>query len=285
MCLLTVLFNVHPEAPVVVAGNRDEQYVRPAKPLQILQPAAPRVLGGLDVLAGGTWLAVNEHGVFAGLTNRPAPGGRDPSRRSRGELPLLLADYTGAHEAVKALQKQIHCSEYNSCWLFVGDRQALYYIIIGGNDEPEISRLSTGIHVLENRPLNARSAKVSMIRRALIPAATWLGSALTGEFQSLLGSHEIPASDAGRELTEDNDPRPLQLSATCVHTGRYGTRSATLIVIPPASDSAPRVYYADGPPCTTPLQDASHLWRAEPDAGHGDAHRQKSVRRWPNRAS
>ncbi len=101
VCLLTILFSVHPEAPVVVAGNRDERYARPAKPLQALQPAAPRVLGGLDVLAGGTWLAVDEHGVFAGLTNRPAAGGRDPSRRSRGELPLLLAGYPDADEAVK----------------------------------------------------------------------------------------------------------------------------------------------------------------------------------------
>ena len=284
MCLLTVLFNVHPEAPVVVAGNRDERYVRPAKPVQALQPSAPRVLGGLDVLAGGTWLAVNEHGVFAGLTNRPAPGGRDPSRRSRGELPLLLAGYADADEVVKALQKQIHCSEYNPCWLLVGDRQALYYIIIGGNDEPEISRLSTGIHVLENRPLDARSAKVSMIRRGLIPAATWLGSELSGEFQSLLGSHEIPASD-GLELTGGNDPRPLQLSATCVHTGDYGTRSATLIVIPAASDALPRVCYADGPPCTTPLKDESQLWSAERDASQGDAHLPKSVGRWPNLAS
>ncbi len=282
MCLLTVLFNVHPEAPVVVAGNRDERYARPAKPLQALRPAAPRVLGGLDVLAGGTWLAVNEHGVFAGLTNRPAAGGRDPSRRSRGELPLLLAGHPDADEAVRALQEQIHCLEYNPCWLFVGDRQALYYIIIGGNDAPEISRLSTGVHVLENRPLDARSAKVSMIRRALIPAATWVGSALTGEFQSLLGSHEIPASDA--KLTEENDPRPLQLSAACVHTAQYGTRSATLVVIPAASDAAPRVYYADGPPCTTPLQDASHLWSAERDAGQGGAHLRKRFGRWPNRA-
>ena len=283
MCLLTVLFNVHPEAPVVVAGNRDERYARPAKPLQALRSAAPRVLGGLDVLARGTWLAVNEYGVFAGLTNRPAAAGRDPSRRSRGELPLLLAGYPDADEAVKALQEQIHCLEYNPCWLFVGDRRALYYIIIGGNDQPEISRLSTGVHVLENRPLDARSAKVSMIRRALIPAATWLGSALTGEFQRLLGSHETPASDAGCELTEENGPRPLQLSAACVHTGHYGTRSATLFVLPAASDAAPRVYYADGPPCTTPLQDASHLWSAEHDAGQVGAHLPKRVGRRPNR--
>jgi hypothetical protein len=46
-----------------------------------------------------------------------------------------------------------------------------------------------------------------------------------------------------------------------VHTVAYGTRSATLIVVPPAPGDPPRVHYADGPPCTIPLSDASHLWR------------------------
>ena len=45
------------------------------------------MLGGRDELAGGTWLAVNEHGVVAGLTNQPAAVGRDASKRSRGEMP------------------------------------------------------------------------------------------------------------------------------------------------------------------------------------------------------
>ena len=46
--------------------------------------------GGRDLMAGGTWLAVNDHGVVAGLTNKPAEEGRDPSKRSRGEIPLAL---------------------------------------------------------------------------------------------------------------------------------------------------------------------------------------------------
>ena len=40
----------------------------------------------------------NQHGVVAGLTNRPAPGGRDLSKRSRGELPLMAAEQRTAHD-------------------------------------------------------------------------------------------------------------------------------------------------------------------------------------------
>ena len=63
---------------------------RPAQPMTVLRDAGPRVLGGRDQLAGGTWLAVNDAGVVAGLTNRPTKGQRDPAKRSRGELPLRL---------------------------------------------------------------------------------------------------------------------------------------------------------------------------------------------------
>src|SRR2546429_9416944 len=105
MCLLAVLFHAHPEAPVVIAANRDELYARAAEAIQVLRPSAPRILGGRDVLAGGTWLAVNEHGVYAGVTNRPAATGRDPSRRSRGELPPAPADHTPASETGVAVHK------------------------------------------------------------------------------------------------------------------------------------------------------------------------------------
>ena len=80
-------WKTEPGFPLVVAANRDERLDRPAHSLCVLREHAPRILGGRDDLAGGTWLAVNEHGVVAGLTNRPSPGGRDPTKRSRGELP------------------------------------------------------------------------------------------------------------------------------------------------------------------------------------------------------
>ena len=90
VCLLVFVWQVETSHPLVVAANRDERLDRPALPFGVLQRGHPRMLGGRDELAGGTWLAVNEHGVVAGLTNRPAPEGRDPTKRSRGGLPLVV---------------------------------------------------------------------------------------------------------------------------------------------------------------------------------------------------
>lgn len=258
MCLLAVLFRAHPEAPLVIAANRDERFTRPAEPMQVLRPAAPRVLGGRDTLAGGTWLAANEHGLCAGLTNRPSLDGRDPSRRSRGELPLRLAEHVRAREAVAEFREKVRCAEYNPCWLLVGDREALFYVVVGRDEGPQVTPLPPGLHVLENRPLGAASAKVEMIRRALAPAAGWLGPALLSGLHRVLRSHDRPAS--GPEDGEGAG-RPSDVQAACVHTAAYGTRSATLIIVPPRADDPPRIHYADGPPCTAPLTDASHLWR------------------------
>jgi len=61
---------------------------------------------------------VNKHEVVAGLTNRPSPGARDSTKRSRGELPLLLAKHRSATAAVADLMDGIRPSTYNPTWLF-----------------------------------------------------------------------------------------------------------------------------------------------------------------------
>src|ERR1700679_171007 len=121
-CLLVMAFGLDPEAPLVVAANRDERLDRPATSMTVLRASDPRILGGRDERAGGTWLAVNEFGLVAGLTNRPVPDGIDPAKRTRGELPVLLASHRSAAEAVDDFLRRISPSDYNPAWFLVGDR-------------------------------------------------------------------------------------------------------------------------------------------------------------------
>ena len=87
MCLLVVASQVVAEEPLIVGANRDEILERPSTSVAVLDEGPPRILGGRDELSGGTWLAVNEYGLCAGLTNQPLGDAKDPSKRSRGELP------------------------------------------------------------------------------------------------------------------------------------------------------------------------------------------------------
>ena len=140
VCLLIALFGVVPGVPLLIAANRDEMYQRPADPITVLRAAQPRILGGRDELAGGTWLAVNEHGVVAGLTNQPT-GARDPAKRSRGELPLAFAAYPDAKTAVTEVCARLDPAAYNPCWMLVGDRHALFSVDLSGGHQARVEEL------------------------------------------------------------------------------------------------------------------------------------------------
>src|SRR6266850_2262989 len=59
MCTLAVYVRQFADTPLVVAANRDEFFARPATPPELLTTAAPRIVGGRDLRAGGTWLGIN----------------------------------------------------------------------------------------------------------------------------------------------------------------------------------------------------------------------------------
>lgn len=260
MCLLIALFQAVPDAPLIIAANRDEQYERPAVAMTVLAPSDPRILGGRDELAGGTWLAVNEHGVVAGLTNQPSAGGRDPSKRSRGELPIAFARHKTAADAVAAVCSTLDPAEYNPCWMLVGDRDSLFFVGVSGESKPDVDELGPGLHVLENAPLRARSAKAAFVERLVHSeraAQPVHGVAGTIEaLDSVLRSHEQAVAQPRTD--EAGRTWPPELSAPCVHTPTYGTRSAMTVVVPAAG--RPLVRVADGRPCVAPFRDVSGLW-------------------------
>ncbi len=231
--------------PLVVGANRDELTERPATPITVLSPADPRILGGRDEQSGGTWLAVNEFGVCAGLTNQPLGDAKDPSRRSRGELPLALARHATAAAAVGAFVGAYRPADYNGCWLLVGDRVSLWFVDFTGSGPARASALPPGIHVLENRALGQPSAKVDLVRAVLGEPGD--GDAMEAAFRSVLADHRIP----------EDDERPN--SANCVHLDTFATRSSCLVRVG-ASGSRPRMWVAPGPPCTTPYEDVGSLW-------------------------
>ena len=271
VCLLIALSGVVPGVPLLIAANRDEMYQRPTDPITVLRAAHPRVLGGRDELAGGTWLAVNEHGVVAGLTNQPT-GARDPAKRSRGELPLAFAAYPDAKTAVTEVCARLDPAAYNPCWMLVGDRQALFSVDVSGGHRARVARLQAGRYVLENAPLGQASAKQRRVAGlvAALDGAARDGAGLDGAggveagLAAVLGDHQPAAGP--QPAGSGGQPRPAELSAACVHTERYGTRSAMIVSV--GQTGEPRVGVAAGPPCVTPLLDVTGMW-ASPAAQPG----------------
>lgn len=259
VCLLVMVSGGGAGGGLVVAANRDERVDRPAVPITVLQERDPRVLGGKDLVAGGTWLAVNEHGVVVGLTNTPTEGGPDRTKRSRGVLPLMAGRHRTAAEAVAALVSGVDPSQFNPAWMLVADRRSCYAVTVAG-DRPSVTALPPGVHVLENRPPGCRSAKVRHVLGAVGPVpADPADPALRRRLASLLGDHARPAG-------AEDDPRRPELLTACVHADGYGTRSAALIEVAAQPARLPVVAVADGPPCRASLVDRSGLWGTGPGA-------------------
>ncbi len=248
MCLLVVFHRTHPDAPLIVAANRDEFLARPATTMTVLRHDGPRIVGGRDELAGGTWLAVNEHGVVAGLTNVPSGGTRDPSRRSRGVLPLFLASHPDAATAVKAFRETFRPPDFNPAWLLVGDRDALFYVDMSRGEVPAVTPLPPGLHILENRALGDQSPKVDYVRASLSGIESRAGKELVEGLHAVLRDHTIPPRPPYLA-------RPIETEAACVHAGPYGTRSSTIVIV----GARLRLWFSDGPPCTAPLREATEL--------------------------
>lgn len=261
MCLLVVASRIVRDEPLIVGANRDEVLDRPSTPVTLLSSGPPRVLGGRDELSGGTWLAVNRAGVCAGLTNQPLGDAKDPTKRSRGELPLAATRCSTAREGVRVLADAFDPADYNGAWLLVGDPTSLWFVDFTGA-EVVAAELPPGIHVLENRAVDTPSAKVDLVREGLgdVGSATPRsapgpdGDAVEAAFRRVLADHRIP----------EGDERPN--SGNCVHLDGFGTRSSCVVRVRARRDGAdgavppPRLWVADGPPCTTTYADASALW-------------------------
>lgn len=224
MCVLAFAWNVHPRWRLLLVGNRDEAYARPASPVHRWADA-PGVVAGRDLEAGGTWMGLNESGRAAVVTNVRDPGAA-LDRASRG---LLVSDFlrgtdgAGAHAA--ALEAE--AASYRPFNLLLFDRDAARFV---SNDPAVRARaLDAGVHGLSNGDLDSSWPKVRRVTEAL---RAWLGSG-RDDFAPLFHALadrtpapdvELPDTGVGLELER-------RLSPVFVHGDRYGTRAATLIAL------------------------------------------------------
>src|SRR3981189_2346500 len=88
MCTLVILRRPEHDWPVIIGANRDEMIDRPAKPPGRHWADRAEVVAGLDLLAGGSWLGINDWGVAAAVLNRHGSLGPAAGLRSRGEIVL-----------------------------------------------------------------------------------------------------------------------------------------------------------------------------------------------------
>jgi uncharacterized protein with NRDE domain len=229
VCTLVVAFREVPGAPLVVAANRDERLDRPAEPPHLWPQGflAPR-----DLLAGGSWLGLNRHGLFVGVTNRFGVA-KDEKRASRGELVTTALGAGSArelHDRLRALPPD----RYNAFHLLYGDRRDAFVTWCDGSHVfQEI--LAPGVHVITERSLGASDE--GRTERIL------------AEWKKIAGNVDEAALEGIMRIHGERSP----LEGTCVHLAAlgYGTRSSMVLFLAD-DEGASRMLWAEGSPCETP---------------------------------
>jgi len=224
MCLLLLSYNIDKNYKLIVAGNRDEYYNRPAKALGFWQDY-PGILAGRDLKGGGTWLGVGHSGRIAAITNYRNPALHMDDAPSRGHL---VSDYlAGAIPADRYLQyikNRAHL--YNGFNLITGSGSELFYYSNRGGG---IKRLKPGLYGLSNHLLDTPWPKVKK------------GKA---EFEKILaGSEKINTEDIFSILCDTSRPGDAELPVTgagikgerilssiFIISDIYGTRSSSIVL-------------------------------------------------------
>ncbi len=134
MCTVVILRRPDHSWPVIIGANRDEMIDRPWRPPARHWPDRGDVVAGMDELAGGTWMGLNDTGLVACILNRHGSLGPTPGKRSRGELVLEALDHTEASDAADALS-DLNGTAYRPFNMVITDNKDAYWISLTAEAE------------------------------------------------------------------------------------------------------------------------------------------------------
>jgi uncharacterized protein with NRDE domain len=241
MCLLALQYKSARDAPLLVAENREEYFDRPSQAPRI-QSGRPRVICGIDRKAGGTWLGVNQFGLFAAVANRPKQA-VPPDPRSRGLLCREMLNFEVATKAADYAERELNTGRYAGANFICADAKNAF--VIHGGDHVEAVELAPGLHVVTNTNVDDwNDERQELVRRLLT--------------LHRLDSAVAFLAVASRAFSRKPDTQGRR--GVVIHGPEFGTVSSTLLALPKKTHNA--VYhFCPGPPSENGYDDLSALLR------------------------
>lgn len=164
MCILAIQYRLVPDAPILVAMNREERYDRPTS-VPSIQSGKPRILCGIDQQAGGTWLGVNQHGLLVAACNR-SKYATNLVTRSRGLLCRDMLRAGSARQAMDLAMDELSSGKYDGVNLVCADAESGW--IVSGGDELDATQMEEGLTIVCSGDVNgSRNERAKLARRLL----------------------------------------------------------------------------------------------------------------------
>jgi uncharacterized protein with NRDE domain len=222
MCLIVLSLGQHPEYPLVLVANRDEFHARPTREAH-WWPDKPDVLGGRDLQAGGTWLALHRNGRFATVTNYRDAKPPSPRFRSRG---YLVTDFLESDLAPSAYIETIDEDAYAGFNLIVGKAGEVEYL---SNREEGSRDLGSGTYGLSNALLDGPWHKVESSKKKF-SALVDSGNVNETSLMRLMNDQgKAPVSEV--EKGDLNFETAHAVTAPFIVMPNYGTRCTTVALM------------------------------------------------------
>ena len=244
MCLIAWNWQPSSSTPLLLVGNRDEFYARPAQPLQWWDGG--QILAGKDLRAGGTWLGVTRTGRLAALTNyRDAPGAGKASQLPAGapsEVPSrgeLVTEFLQSDQPASVFLQRLasRAQRYNPFNLLVFDGIQLLGL---QSRQAEIVVMQPGIGALSNADFHSPWPKLVWLQDALKNHINTQPTHAGGHDADRSFDAEALFSILKNDATAPDDALPQTglplareraLSAAFIVSPDYGTRASSVVRI------------------------------------------------------
>jgi uncharacterized protein with NRDE domain len=210
MCLIVAAVEASERYRLLLCANRDERHARPSAAAGWWRDA-PTVIGGRDLVGGGSWLALTRSGRLAAVTNYRTPAA-SVGLRSRGEL---VSSYVIGDRPLDDYEAALaqSAAEYGPFSLLLLEGAELRYT---SNRAPP-NRLGPGVHALSNAAYGVEWPKTASARAGV---------------EALLATPE-PVEPLFALLAQRGDAQgdDRYRSAHFIAGEVYGTRSSTVVLI------------------------------------------------------
>lgn len=242
MCIIFLKFDPRPASKnayrLILAANRDEVYSRPSKAADFWGSNS-EILSGLDMeegKEGGSWLGISKRGKLAALTNY-LEARQNPDAQGRGFLVSnYLMDNLDGFAYLRKVSSEANL--YNGFNLLTAEFRAnedtLCYYGNKGSSEP-IHLKAAGIYGLSNSLLETPWRKLQHGKQLFtsVVSKTLPSDGLVQELLHILNNEELNTPDPAQESQGVGYSKAMlqALSAVCVRSPGYGTRTNTVILI------------------------------------------------------
>jgi len=222
MCLLLIAVRAVPGRPLLLLGNRDEFRAR-ASAAAAPWNEDPRVVGGRDLVAGGSWLAMRADGRHAAVTN-VRTGLPATAPKSRG---WLVRDFVLGDRSPRDFLDAVHADveSYGAFNLVVGDRGETWAY---GTAETAAQELDKGVHVISNGRIGVHWPKTERLQRRFVEEITAQGPVDDARYVDLLEDEQQPADDVLPDTGVGIELERLLAPVFVRGSALYGTRASTL---------------------------------------------------------